>query len=93
VYEELGVAELKRRFSELLNRVELKGERIAIRRRGRQVAALVPVELIQADGLDRVEPKRGLTAAAGIWEGFDDIEAFIASVKPGWRQRGDGSEI
>jgi prevent-host-death family protein len=45
--EELGVAELKRRFSELLNRVELKGERIEIRRRGRPVAALVPLAEIE----------------------------------------------
>jgi prevent-host-death family protein len=85
--EELGVAELKRRFSELLNRVELKGERIEIRRRGRPVAALVPVAEI--DGTDHDDhPKRGLTAAAGIWEDFQDVDGFLAAV----RSHRDGDE-
>ena len=87
MHEELGVAELKRRFSELLNRVELNGERIEIRRRGRPVAALVPVAEIDDADLD-VHPKRGLTAAAGIWEDFQDVDGFLASV----RQHLDGDE-
>ena len=81
MHEELGVAELKRRFSELLNRVELKGERIEIHRRGRPVAALVPVAEIEGTDSD-AHPKRGLTAAAGIWEDFQDVDGFLASVRP-----------
>ncbi len=81
MHEELGVAELKRRFSELLSRVELNGERIEIRRRGRPVAALVPVaEIEEADR--ETCPRRGLTAAAGIWEDFQDVDGFLASVRP-----------
>ena len=81
MHEELGVAELKRRFSELLNRVELNGERIEIRRRGRPVAALVPLAEIDRaeDAGDR--PKRGLTAAAGVWEDFQDVDRFLASIR------------
>ena len=89
--EELGVAELKRRFSELLNRVELRGERIEISRRGRPVAALVPLSEVAEpdDGAGR--PKRGLAAAAGIWEDFQDVDGFLATVRPRRGGRRDGS--
>jgi prevent-host-death family protein len=89
--EELGVAELKRRFSELLNRVELKGERIEIRRRGRPVAALVPLAEIEEADVEGDRPKRGLAAAAGVWEDFQDVDGFLTSVRPHRGDRGDGT--
>ena len=77
----LGVAELKRRFSEILNRIELRGERIAVLRRGRTIAVIGP-----ADGDDeatavRTGPRRGLAAAAGAWEEHPDIDAFIEDIR------------
>lgn len=90
MHEELGVAELKRRFSELLSRVELNGDRIEIRRRGRPVAALVPVAEIE-ETADVCHPRRGLTAAAGIWEDFQDVDRFLASVRPRREPGGDGT--
>ena len=90
MHEELGVAELKRRFSELLSRVELNGERIEIRRRGRPVAALVPVAQIERADEDP-RHKRGLTAAAGIWEDFQDIDRFLASMRHHRDRDEDGS--
>jgi prevent-host-death family protein len=81
MHEQLGVAELKRRFSEFLSRVELNGERIEIRRRGRPVAALVPMAEIEGADED-IRPKRGLAAAAGIWEDFQDVDRFLASIRP-----------
>ena len=89
--EELGVAELKRRFSELLNRVELKGERIEIYRRGRRVAALVPLAEVDETRDQEARPKRGLAAATGIWEDFQDVDGFLASVRPNRRDQGRGS--
>ncbi len=89
--EQLGVAELKRRFSELLNRVELKGERIEIRRRGRPVAALVPVSDIEGSGEAEGRPKRGLAAAAGVWEDFQDVDGFLASIRTPRDRDEDGS--
>ena len=80
--EQLGVAELKRRFSELLSRVELKGERIEIRRRGRPVAALVPVSDVADTDNGTERPRRGLAAAAGVWEDFQDVDGFLASIRP-----------
>jgi prevent-host-death family protein len=46
----VGVAEAKAKLSELLGGVLHRGERVVIRRRGKPVAALVPM-----DDLDRVE--------------------------------------
>jgi prevent-host-death family protein len=77
----LGVAELKRRFSEILNRIELRGERIAVRRRGRTIAVIVPAG---ADGEAvalPATPRRGLAVAAGAWEEHPDIDAFIADIR------------
>lgn len=39
----VGVAEAKAKFSELLGRVAHRGERIVVQRRGKAVAALVPM--------------------------------------------------
>ena len=78
--DSLGVAELKRRFSEILSRVELRGERIAVCRRGRTVAVIAP-----ADGDDTspipARPRRGLAAAAGAWEEHPDVDGFLAVVR------------
>jgi len=40
----LSVAQAKARLSEVLSRVEDKGERYVIQRRGKPVAAVVPIE-------------------------------------------------
>ncbi len=76
----LGVAELERRFSEILNRVELRGERIAVRRRGRTVAVIVPAGDDDAEPVVN-KPRRGLAAAAGAWQEHPDIGGFIAAVR------------
>jgi len=51
----VGVAEAKAKFSELLGQVLHRGERIIVRRRGKAVAAIVPIaDLPKADS----EPER-----------------------------------
>jgi prevent-host-death family protein len=77
----LNVAELKRRFSEILSRVELRGERITVRRRGRTVAILVPASDEDETAVIATTPRRGLAAAAGAWEGYPDVERFIAEIR------------
>ena len=77
----LGVAEIKRRFSEILNRIEMRGERIAIRRRGRTVAVIGPPGAADEPLVAPATPRRGLAAAAGAWEDHPDIEAFIADIR------------
>lgn len=77
----LGVAEIKRRFSEILNRIELRGERIAIRRRGRTVAVIGPAGDADEVPTEHVAPRRGLAAAVGAWEDHPDVDAFIAEIR------------
>jgi prevent-host-death family protein len=81
MHDGMGVAELKRRFSELLSRVELNGEQIAILKRGRPVAALVPIEMATGAVETTAAPRRGLIAATGLWEGFQEVDRFLASVR------------
>lgn len=79
--EVLSVAESKRRFSELIDRVG-RGERFLVTRRGKPVLALVPAEDAQAEEQPR---KRGLMAAWGILEGvegadewYEDMQRIVA---------------
>jgi len=79
VVDVLGVAEAKRRFSELMSRVEYRGERFIIQRHGRTMAALVP-----ADDLDlpKGEPgaREGLMKAAGAWADFEGLEEIVKDI-------------
>ncbi len=76
----LGVAELKRRFSEILNRVEMHGESIWVQRHGRRVAVIGPPDNTEARPVPN-KPRRGLAAAAGAWEDHPDIDGFIADIQ------------
>lgn len=70
--ETLGVADAKRRFSELIDRVR-RGERFVIMRRGTPAVALVPPEQV---GLARMGGPIGFAAVAGAladWEDLDDV--------------------
>jgi prevent-host-death family protein len=79
----LGVAEAKKRLSELMSRVVYRGERFLIRRRGRPMAALV-----SADDLARLEQEpaapRGLLAAVGAWGDFEELDEVVQEI---YRQR------
>lgn len=79
--DRLGVAEIKRRFSEILNRIELRGERIAIRRRGRTVAVIGPAGDVDEGPAKHTATRCGLVAAVGAWEDHPDIDAFIADIR------------
>ena len=79
---DVGVAEAKRRLSELMGRVLYRGERFVIKRRGKPMAALVP-----ASDLDRLPPdheRKGLLAALGAWGDDEEIDAFVEGI---YRQR------
>lgn len=77
--EQIGVAEAKRRFSELADRVG-NGESFVVVNRGRPVLALVPP---QRAG-EEPSPPAGLAAFAGAlageWNSVDvDMAAIVAS--------------
>ncbi|MGH8966448.1 MAG: type II toxin-antitoxin system Phd/YefM family antitoxin [Actinomycetes bacterium] len=78
--EHIGVAEAKRRFSELADRVG-NGESFLIVNRGRPVVALVPPQRL---GEDEVKPV-GLAAFAGtltgVWDTIEDDMAEIVAAR------------
>ena len=73
----LGVAEAKRRFSELLDRVAA-GERVVVQRRGEAAVVLVPAT---AEALERAGPAPlGLAAGAGALADWEDLDAVVEEI-------------
>lgn len=70
--EMLSVAEAKRRFSELIERIA-RGERFVVTRRGTPVLGLVPAAEAQRG---REPQKSGLMAAWGALEGIENAEGW-----------------
>ena len=77
--EVLSVADAKRRFSELLDRVA-RGERIVVTRRGKPAVALVPPADLPPDA-----PTKPLTGFAALAGALADIEASTRRWGRSWR--------
>jgi prevent-host-death family protein len=73
--EELGVAETKARFSELIDRVQ-SGERFVVRRRGAPAMALVPA----GEAASRPPKPLGLAALAGALAEWETLEQDMDEV-------------
>jgi len=70
--KEIGVAEAKKHFSELIGRVAYGGERIVISKRGKPMAIMVPATDEQA--LDHLSKTRGwLEEDDPFFETIDEI--------------------
>ncbi|HEV8229383.1 MAG TPA: type II toxin-antitoxin system prevent-host-death family antitoxin [Candidatus Limnocylindria bacterium] len=69
------MAEAKRRFSELIERVG-RGERFLISRRGKPALALVPAS---EGGATQTRPL-GLAAVAGALADWNEIDAVVAEI-------------
>ena len=85
--EVVSVADAKRRFSELIERVG-RGERFVVTRRGKPVLALVPAHEAPRPQDDQQPRKRGFLALMGVLEGiegadewFDDVQQIVADRK------------
>lgn len=80
--EHIGVADAKRRFSELAERVS-RGESFVVVSRGRPVIALVPPQRLAED--DESLPPIGLAAFAGLlageWDTVDEDMAVIIAAR------------
>ena len=77
----VGVAEVKRHFSEAIGKVSHKGEHFIIERKGKPVAALVSVsDLESIEKAGAKAKKGGLLAAIGAWDDFEDIEEVIEGI-------------
>jgi prevent-host-death family protein len=73
----IGVADAKRRFSELIDRVGA-GERFVVARHGRPVLALVPAgeEAVRAPAAAPI----GLAAVAGALADWDDLDEVVEEI-------------
>ena len=77
--EQIGVADAKRRFAELADRVG-NGESFLIVNRGRPVLALVPPQRLGEDEVRPVGLAAFAGALAGEWDTVeDDMEEIIAA--------------
>ncbi len=84
---DIGVAEAKRRFSELLDRVAA-GERIVVERRGRPAVVLVPPHDDAASGT-RPAPVGFASLAGALAElpELDDVLRDVAAARAGATDR------
>jgi prevent-host-death family protein len=72
----LGIAEAKKRFSELVDRVRL-GERFVVCRRGKPAVALVSPK----EALERPQTRPlGLSAVAGALADWDELEEVVEEI-------------
>jgi prevent-host-death family protein len=85
---EVSVAEAKRRFSELLDRVG-DGERFIVSRRGKPAVGLVPPR----EALEEHAPERpaGLLSVAGALADWDEIEEAVSRIYADRHQSRDRS--
>ena len=77
----IGVAEVKKSFSVVISEVSLKGEHFVIEKKGKPMAALVSVEELQRieEAMERVK-RKGLLAAIGAWDDFEDLEHTVLDI-------------
>ena len=76
--ETFSVAEAKRRFSELLDRVA-QGERFVVERRGRPAVALIPVDETTEEDGQRYRGALSMVGALADVEGFDELMREIVA--------------
>lgn len=80
------MAEAKRRFSELVDRVG-RGERFVVFRRGRPAVGLVPPENVEAERGE--EPPVGLAAVAGALADWEELDAAVDEIYAARRRARD----
>lgn len=77
--KEIGVAEAKRKFSELMSLAFFSHQRFYIKRRGKVMAALVGPEDIRK--IEECEVgKRGLLKAVRAWADFPKLDELIDEI-------------
>ena len=78
----VGVAEAKAKLSELLGRVLHRGERVVIRRRGKPVAALVPMDdLERMEGEEKTDWLDSIVGLCADSPGFCDVLDEIVAAR------------
>jgi prevent-host-death family protein len=88
----VGAAEAKRKFAELLSRVQHSGDRVIIQRRGRPAVALVSMDDLES--LPKQAPNRrdttrrgGILECVGLFADFPEFVDIIDKVvESRWRE-------
>lgn len=84
MFIKMGVAEVKKHFSVVISRVSLNKEQFVIEKKGKPMAALVSMEDLEIiEGLRKAEQRKGLLAAIGAWEDFDNFDKIITHIYDG----------
>lgn len=77
----IGVAEVKRHFSDVMIEVAREGKQYIIEKKGKPMAALVSIKDMEIIGKEEApSKKRGLLAAIGAWEEFNNIESVMKHI-------------
>ncbi len=76
----IGVAEIKKHFSEIISEVAIKGEQVIIEKKGKPMAAVVSLKDLEMIEHSDKKKENGLLAAIGAWEDFDEIEETVAAI-------------
>lgn len=86
--ELVGVAEAKKRFSELVDRVKT-GERFVVLRRGKPAVALVPPDEV---GVDSDGCPAGLITVIGALADWQELDEVVGEIYESRRRARDRSE-
>jgi prevent-host-death family protein len=77
----IGVAEVKRRFSDVMVEVAHDGKHFIIEKKGKPMMALVNIKDLESiERTSSPSKKKGLLAAIGAWEDFGNMDKFISHV-------------
>lgn len=77
----IGVAEVKRRFSDVIIEVAREGKQFIIEKKGKPMAALINIKDLEV--IERRGPhakKKGLLAAIGAWEEYSSLEGVVRQI-------------
>jgi prevent-host-death family protein len=81
VSKSIGVAEIKRHFSDVIIEVAREGRQFIIEKKGKPMAALVNIKDLEAiERKGSPLKKKGLLAAIGAWEEFGALEGVIKHI-------------
>lgn len=86
----IGVAEVKKHFSEVVNEVSMRGKHFVIERKGKPVAAMVSLKELEFIEKERRQEKgKGLLAALGAWEDFKGLGKVVDDIYSSRRKAKD----
>jgi len=77
----IGVAEVKKHFSEVMSQISQVGEQFIIEKKGKPMAAMVGLkDLEMIEGSSKKEKRKGLLAAIGAWEDYEELDKVIKDI-------------